>query len=72
MSLSRSGNTTFDNAVVSAESTLQGVTGLSTSTQAQETAAAIVFYRAVVASGVTNSIDVGPFIHALKNLGSTP
>jgi hypothetical protein len=32
----------------------------------------ITFYRDAVSNGVANSIDVGPFIFALKNLGATP
>jgi hypothetical protein len=42
------------------------------STQATMRTATIAFYyRSVLASGVANGLDVGPFIFALKNLGAT-
>ena len=29
----------------------------------------VTFYKAVISSAVNNSVDIGPFIHALRNLG---
>ncbi len=70
MGPSNSGNTTFDNAVDAAlgvaESAIEAA-----STQATANAAAVTFYRAVVASAVANNIDAAPFIGAIQNLGKT-
>jgi hypothetical protein len=57
-----------DSTVASAESVRQAATNVANVTQAQADAAAVVFYKAVLASAVANSLDPGPFIHALRNL----
>jgi hypothetical protein len=71
MSLSKSGNKTHDDAVNAAEGTLQSAIAVA-STQAIMRTATITFYRAVLASCVTNSLDQGPSIFALQSLRATP
>jgi hypothetical protein len=70
MSLSKTGKTTHDNTVSAADSTLQTAVAVAT-TQAQVSAACLVYYRAVLASAITNGLDQGPFIFAIQNLGKT-
>ena len=70
--MSRSGNATFDAAMITSQATLQQAVNAATATQATVAAATIVFYRDAVSNGEANSIDVGPFIFALKNLAATP
>lgn len=69
--MSRSGNATFDAAMITSQATLQQAVNAATATQATMNTATIVFYRDAVSNGAANSIDVGPFIFALKNLGAT-
>jgi hypothetical protein len=69
MSQSRTGKTSHDLAVAAADGTMQSAVNAAT-TQAQANPAAIVYYRAVLASCITNSLDVGPPIFALKTLGA--
>lgn len=71
MSQSKTGKLTHDNTVAAADGTMQSVVNAAGTTQAQANTAAIVYYRAVLASCVTNSLDVGPPIFALKTLGAT-
>jgi hypothetical protein len=71
MSLSKSGKAVFDAAVAASESTLQGAVSVA-STQATANAAAVVFYRAALASAITNRLDQGVFIQALQQLRVTP
>jgi hypothetical protein len=70
MSLSKTGKLTHDNTVATADSVMQSAIAVAT-TQAQENTAAIVFYRAVLASCVSNGLDQGPFIFAIQSLGKT-
>ena len=70
--MSRSGVAAFDNAMLLSEGTRQQAVNLAGATQAQVNTANINFYRDAVSNGVANSVDVGPFIFALKNLGATP
>jgi hypothetical protein len=70
MSLSKTGKTTHDNTVSAPASTLQTAVAVAT-TQAQVSAACLVYYRAVLASAITNGLDQGPFIFAIQNLGKT-
>jgi hypothetical protein len=37
--------------------------------QSAANSASITFYKSVITSAVNNSVDIGPFIHALRNLG---
>ena len=69
--MSKSGNATHDATIASAESVRQGSVNVAGVSQATANTATIAFYRSAVASGVANSLDVGPFIFALKNLGAT-
>jgi hypothetical protein len=59
-----------DNTVAAADAVMQTAVAVAT-TQAQQTAAAVVFYRAVLASAITNGLDQGPFIFAIQSLGKT-
>ena len=68
--MSPTGNATHDAAVIAAEITRQGTTNAAGVSQSTATSAAITFYKAVIQSAVNNSVDAGPFIHALRNLGS--
>jgi hypothetical protein len=70
--MSKSGVAAFDNVMIASEATRQQAVNLVGATQAQVNTANITFYRDAVSNGVANSIDVGPFIFALKNLGATP
>ena len=65
--MSRSGVTAFDNDVRDAEVARQAamVAGVS---QSAANSASITFYKSVITSAVNNSVDIGPFIHALRNL----
>jgi hypothetical protein len=66
--MSRSGVTAFDNDVRDAEVARQAamVAGVS---QSAANSGSITFYKSVITSAVNNSVDIGPFIHALRNLG---
>ena len=66
--MSQSGVTAFDNDVRDAEVARQAamVAGVS---QSAANSASITFYKSVITSAVNNSVDIGPFIHALRNLG---
>ena len=61
---SRSGNATFDTAMLLSEGTRQQAVNLAGATQAQMNTANITFYRAAVSNGVANGLEVGPFIRA--------
>ena len=63
--ISKTGVKAHDDVVVSSESMAIATT------QAQIVTAAIVFYRACLASKITNGLDAGNEIIALKNLGAT-
>jgi hypothetical protein len=69
--MSPTGNKTHDSTVATAESVRQAAVYAAGVSQATANIATIAFYRSAVASGVANSLDVGPFIFALKNLGAT-
>ena len=69
---SRSGNATFDTAMALSEGTRQAACNVAGASQATVNTATVTFYRDAVSNGVANSVDVGPFIFALKNLGATP
>jgi len=60
--MSRSGVTAFDNNARQAAM----VAGVS---QSAANSGSITFYKSVITSAVNNSVDIGPFIHALRNLG---
>lgn len=66
--MSRSGVTAFDNDVRDAEVARQAamVAGVS---QSAANSASITFYKSVITSAVNNSVDIGPCVHALRNLG---
>ena len=66
--MSQSGVTALDNDVRDAEVARQAamVAGVS---QSAANSASITFYKSVITSAVNNSVDIGPFIHALRNLG---
>ena len=66
--MSRSGVTAIDNDVRDAEVARQAamVAGVS---QSAANSTSITFYKSVITSAVNNSVDIGPFIHALRNLG---
>ena len=66
--MSRSGVTAFDNDVRDAEVARQAAMGAGVS-QSAANSASITFYKSVITSAVNNSVDIGPFIHALRNLG---
>jgi hypothetical protein len=68
---SPTGNKTHDATVIAAESVRQGVVNVAGTTQAQANTATIVYYRACLASKITNSLDCGSEIGALKSLGAT-
>ena len=70
--MSRSNVAAFDNAMIASEATRQQAVNAATAMQATMNTANISFYRDAVSNGVANSVDVGPFIFALKNLGATP
>ena len=60
-----------DSTILLAEGARQAAVNVAGVSQATANTATIAFYRSAVASGVANSLDVGPFIFALKNLGAT-
>jgi hypothetical protein len=68
---SPTGNKTHDATVLSAEAVRQGVINVAGVSQATANTATIVYYRAVLASKITNSLDAGSEIGALKSLGAT-
>jgi hypothetical protein len=69
--MSPTGNSSFDATLIAAEAVRQQAIAIST-TQAQMNTASVVFYRALLASAVANSIDAGEFIGALQEqLGVT-
>jgi hypothetical protein len=69
---SPTGNKNHDATVVAATSTFQAAVNVAGVTQAQATAAAVAYYRSVLASAVSNNLDQGPFIFALQSLRATP
>ena len=64
------GNATFDAAVIAAEVARQAAVNAAGASQTTINSAQIVFYKAIIQSAVNNSVDIGPFIHALRNLGT--
>ena len=62
------GNATHDTAVIAAEVVRQAAVNAAGASQSTVNAAQAVFYKAVITSAVNNSVDIGPFIHALRNL----
>lgn len=69
MSQSKTGNVTHDTTVAAAEAARQSAARASGVSQATTKTAEITFYRACLASAKANSIDQGPFLHALWTLG---
>jgi hypothetical protein len=69
--ISKTGNKTHDDAVLAAESTRQAVVNVAGVSQATANTATITFYRACLASKITNGLDAGNELIALKNLGVT-
>ena len=69
--ISKSNNSTHDATVVAAEGVRQQAAATAT-TQAQQNTATIAFYRSVLASAISNNLDQGPFLFALKTLGTGP
>jgi hypothetical protein len=68
---SPTGNKTHDATVLAAEAVRQGVVNVAGVSQATANTATIVYYRAVLASKITNGLDCGSEIAALKSLGAT-
>ena len=64
------GNATHDAAVIAAEVVRQASVNAAGASQSTVNAAQVTFYKAVISSAVNNSVDIGPFIHALRNLGT--
>ena len=69
--VSKSYNAVHDAAVIAAEGTRQAAVAAA-STQSAANTATIAFYRSLYASALANGLDVGPFIFALKTLGTGP
>jgi hypothetical protein len=69
--ISKTGNATHDNTMLAAESTRQSAVNAAGVSQATATAATVTFYRACLASKITNGLDCGSEIAALKSLGAT-
>jgi hypothetical protein len=65
------GNKTHDSTVLAAEAVRQGVVNVAGTSQATMNSATVTYYRAVLASKITNSLDPGNELIALKNLGAT-
>jgi hypothetical protein len=70
MSLSKTGKSSHDLTVSAADATMQTAVAVAT-TQAQASAACLVYWRAVLASAIANGLDQGPFIFAIQSLGKT-
>ena len=68
--ISKTGNATHDSTMLAAESTRQSAVAAAAS-QATVNTAQIVFYRACLASKITNGLDAGNELIALKNLGAS-
>ena len=68
---SPTGNRNDDATVLAAEAVRQGVVNVAGLSQATANTATIVYYRAALASKITNALDAGSEIAALKNLGAT-
>ena len=66
------GNKNHDATVVAAQGTLQSVVNVAGVSQATANTATIAYYRSLVASAISNGLDAGPFIFAMKILGATP
>ena len=66
------GNKTHDATVVAAQGTLQAVVNVAGVSQSAANVATIAYYRSLTASAVSNGLDAGPFIFAMRNLGATP
>ena len=71
MMVSKTGNAAHDAVMVQAEGVRQQAAATAT-TQAQQNTATIAFYRSVLASAISNNLDQGPFLFALKTLGTGP
>jgi hypothetical protein len=69
MSVHRSGNKNFDDAVNFAEGVRQAACAPGM-TQAACNTAEIAFYRAALASAKANGIGIEPFVSALRSLGT--
>jgi hypothetical protein len=67
---SKTGNANVDATMLGAESVRQQSVSVAT-TQAQLNTAQVVFERAVLASKITNGLDPGNELIALRNLGAT-
>jgi hypothetical protein len=65
------GNKTHDAVVVSSELARQAVCNVSGASQSTQNAAYVTMYRALLASKITNSLDCGNEIFALKTLGAS-
>ena len=70
--VSKSGNAAHDATVAAAESTRQASVTVAGVSQATANTATIAYYRTLVASAISNGLDAGPFIFAMKILGATP
>jgi hypothetical protein len=68
MSQCQGGNSTHNATVSVAEGVRQAAASTAT-TQAQIIASEITFYRACLASGLANSVGIGPYLAALRQLG---
>jgi hypothetical protein len=69
--ISKTFNAAHDATVLSAESTRQSAVNVAGVSQSTANTATIVFYRACVASKITNGLHAGNELIALKNLGVT-
>jgi hypothetical protein len=70
--MSKSGNASFDSAMTTAEGVRQAACNAAGASQSTVNSATITFYSTAVTNAVANGLDAGPFIFALKTLGSTP
>lgn len=67
----KTGNKTYDDVALSAESTRQGAVNVAGVSQSTATASTVTYYRACLASKIANSLDAGAEIFALRTLGAT-
>lgn len=66
--ISKTGNAAHDSTMLAAESTRQSAVNAAGVSQATANSATVTFYRACLASKITNGLDAGNEIIALKTL----
>lgn len=69
--MSKTGNAAHDATVLAAEGARQAAVNVAGVSQATANTATVTFYRACLASKITNGLDAGNELIALRTLGAT-